>query len=71
MTYNEAIDTLRDNHFYPGTYKKEGEAIGLHLDCSTIFQKEVKLPRVKELLEKEGFKVDFFPNEQLIKITKK
>lgn len=69
--YEEILEKLKNNHFYPDTETTIGatssKITSLRIYCPPILNVERK-KRIEEVLEGFNVKVEWFPNDQYIRI---
>lgn len=64
MTYEECIEHLKNNHFYPMKVRKDlktGKVTGIEIDCAPILQ-DMRVKRIKEVLG-EDWDVQWLGND--------
>lgn len=71
MSYEELCDLLRSNHLYPSMETNlKGDIISLEVYAPGL-QAERRLEICKEVIGKENYRADYFPNLEKITITVK
>lgn len=70
MKYEQIIETLNSNHFYPDTVTKDGKITELHVNALPNMMGDNK-KRLEEVLADAEVKITTMPNEGYISIIKK